>query len=241
MSGSAPLGCVHHHNTSGGEIIEKYSTFAPLYDLLSAEYPVYRAGRRLGIDMLGLAPGEQVLDVGCGTGLNFSLLQRKISPGGRIVGIDRSAEMLQQARRRAARRGWNNVILIQADATTMSPADVGARVVAAGGRELSDAALATYALSLMPQWDRAWANMRSMTTTAARLGVVDMQKPTGPYALLAPLAVAACRMGGADIDAHPWTGLERDCAEVDASSARGGHLQIRVGSRSTESTPSEGE
>jgi demethylmenaquinone methyltransferase/2-methoxy-6-polyprenyl-1,4-benzoquinol methylase len=180
--------------------------------------------------MLGLVPGEQVLDVGCGTGLNFSLLQRKITPEGRIVGIDRSAEMLHQARRRAERRGWNNVILIQADATTMSPAGIGARVATAGGRELSDAAIATYALSLMPQWEHAWTNMRAMTTVAARLGVVDMQRPTGPYSLLTPLAVAACRLGGSDIDAHPWAGVERDCAEVDASSSRGGHLQVRVGS-----------
>lgn len=179
--------------------------------------------------MLRLAPGQQVLDIGCGTGLNFSLLQQKITSAGRIVAIDRSAEMLRQARRRAARRGWQNVTFIQADATTMTPTDVGARLVAAGGRALSDAALATYALSLMPEWERAWANMRTMTTTVARLGVVDMQKPTGRYSVMTPLAVAACRLGGSDIDAHPWTGVERDCPEVEAASARGEHLQIRVG------------
>jgi S-adenosylmethionine-diacylgycerolhomoserine-N-methlytransferase len=209
--------------------IEKYTTFAPLYDLLSGEVPVYRAGRRRGIDLLGLRPGHQVVDLGCGTGLNFALLQSKVCADGLIVGIDRSAAMLHQAGRRAERRGWKNVVLIQADATTLSPADVGAKVAAAGGRELSDAALATYALSLMPEWERAWTNMRNLTKPAGRLCVVDMQRPTGPYALLAPLAVAACRLGGADIDAHPWAALDRDCLGVESASARGGHLQVHAG------------
>ncbi|MBE0010290.1 MULTISPECIES: class I SAM-dependent methyltransferase [unclassified Arthrobacter] len=209
----------------------RYRTFARFYDALSGEYPVYRAGRELGIRRLPLQAGGQVLDVGCGTGLNFSLLQRRVSPGGTIVGIDSSPEMLEQARRRATRNGWTNVILIQADATTLSPADIGSRIAARGGRARSDAALATYSLSLMVHWETAWAAMVRLTTPEASLCIVDMQKPTGFAAVLTPLAQAACWLGGADIDAHPRTGLERDCADVVVSSARGGHLQIRVGRR----------
>ena len=210
--------------------IEKYTTFAPLYDVLSAEAPVYRAGRLRGIDLLHLAAGDQVVDIGCGTGLNFPLLQQKISPSGTIVGIDRSAAMLKQARRRAERNGWRNVILIEADATTLTPADVAASITAAGGRALSDAVLAAYALSLMPDWERSWANMKALLKPGGRAGVVDMQRPVGRHSVLTPLALVACRLGGADIDAHPWTAVERDCSDVIRSSVRGGHLQIRVGS-----------
>ena len=80
---------------------DKYTRFAPFYDLLSGEYPVYHAGRVLGINALAPTPGQQVLDIGCGTGLNFMLLQDRIGSNGTIVGIDRSAQMLRQARRRA--------------------------------------------------------------------------------------------------------------------------------------------
>ncbi|GAA1348430.1 class I SAM-dependent methyltransferase [Arthrobacter roseus] len=73
-------------------IAGKYRSFAPLYDLLSAEWPVYRAGRKIGIESLDLHSGDQVLDIGCGT-------------GGTIVGIDRSPNMLAQARRKATRKG----------------------------------------------------------------------------------------------------------------------------------------
>lgn len=208
--------------------------FAPFYDLLSAEYPVYRAGRRAGTAALAPRPGDQVLDVGCGTGLNFALLQQAVGSAGTVVGIDRSPRMLDQARRRARRRGWRNVILLEADATTLSPDGIAARIAAAGGRERSDAALATYALSLMPDWESAWQRMLALCAPAATLAVVDMQEPTGAFSVLTPLARLACRLGGSDIRAHPWHALERDCTDVVATSARGGHLQVRAGRRRPE-------
>lgn len=211
--------------------MEKYRRVAPFYDLLSAEFPVYRAGRALGVDMLDLQPGTQVLDIGCGTGLNFNLLQNRVGDEGVIVGVDRSAEMLRQARIRAQRRGWQNVILLHADATELSadPDGVVEEIVAQGGRAHADAALATYALSLMSDWEAAWTAMRQLCSPQARLGVVDMQEPTGGWTVLVPLARAACALAGSDITAHPWTAVERDCTEVQTASARGGHLQIRVG------------
>ena len=209
----------------------RYRAFAPFYDVLSAERPVYRAGRRAGIAALALRPGDQVLDIGCGTGLNFDLLREAVGRTGTVVGVDTSPRMLDQARHRVQRCGWRNVILLQADATTMVPAEVGARIAAEGGRELSDAALATYALSIMPDWESAWRRMLELCTPGAVLGVVDMQDPTGPWSVLSPLARLACRLGGADIRAHPWRAVERDCDDVVADSARGGHLQIRAGRR----------
>lgn len=190
---------------------------------------MYGAGRRRLVDTLNLHQGQQVLDIGCGTGLNFPLLQQRVSASGIIVGIDRSNQMLKQARNKALRRGWSNVILIQADATTAAASDVAAEVIHAGGRPLSDVGLATYALSLMENWGQAFRLMWQLTDPQAQLGIVDMQRPTGLSSLWSPLAAAACWLGGADIEAHPWTVLERDCAQLRSASSRGGHLQIRAG------------
>lgn len=190
---------------------------------------MYRAGRDRGIEALGPQPGEQVLDLGCGTGLNFPLLQERIGPAGTIVGIDRSARMLEQGRRRAARAGWKNVILLQADAVILDPAVIRTAIQGQGGFPESDASLATYSLSLMPEWRRAWANLKALLKAEARVAVVDMKDPEGWARLLTPLARAACALGGADITAHPWQAVDADCTNVIRSSARAGHLQIRAG------------
>jgi S-adenosylmethionine-diacylgycerolhomoserine-N-methlytransferase len=100
---------------------QRYTSFAPAYDVLSGEWPVYRAGRVAGIGAPQLRPGSLVLDIGCGTGLNIPLIREVVGPTGRIVGVDASANMLAQARAKAERRGWENIDLICADATALKP------------------------------------------------------------------------------------------------------------------------
>ena len=212
-------------------IIEKYTGFAPFYDLLSGEAPVYRAGRRIGIRFLDLAEGAQVLDLGCGTGLNFGYLEERIGTTGTIIGVDRSAEMLAQARRKATRNGWKNIILIQADALSTSPESLREAITSQGGQALSDAALATYALSLMDPWETGWTLLQQLTAPKGSLCVVDMQEPESRIPGIRTLARLACALGGADITAHPWRAVERDCDDVASESARSGHLQIRAGHR----------
>lgn len=209
--------------------MDRYRTFAPFYDALSGEYPVYRAGRVSGIEALELAPGAQVLDVGCGTGLNFELLQERIGSAGTIVGIDQSPEMLRQARARAIKHGWRNVILIQTDAANVPTADVVRQIEAYGGKPYCDAAIATYALSLMPQWHTAWENMLAWCRDGAALAVVDMQIPVGAAAVFTPLARLACWLGGSDVGAHPWQAVEVECDDLESAAAWGGHIQIRAG------------
>ena len=71
--------------------------------------------------------------------------------------------------------------------------------------------------------------MVALCRPGATASVVDMQDPEGHAAVFTPLARLACWLGGSDIQAHPWTAVERDCADVVSASARGSHLQIRSG------------
>jgi len=75
------------------------------------------AFRGEAVKRLALKRGDLVVDIGCGTGLNFALLQEAIGETGRIIGVDLTDAMLEQARRRVAKAGWENVELVQADAT----------------------------------------------------------------------------------------------------------------------------
>jgi demethylmenaquinone methyltransferase/2-methoxy-6-polyprenyl-1,4-benzoquinol methylase len=103
----------------------RYRELAASYDADTAAGAPYR---RRSVDRLGLRRGDTVLDVGCGTGLNFALIEQPIGPEGRLVGVDLCPEMLARARACSERHGWANVTLVEAPAEAM---DAGVRADAA--------------------------------------------------------------------------------------------------------------
>ncbi len=56
-------------------------------------------------DLAALAPGDRVLDVGCGTGSLALVAAARVRPGGHVHGVDPSPEMVERARRKARERG----------------------------------------------------------------------------------------------------------------------------------------
>jgi predicted GNAT superfamily acetyltransferase/ubiquinone/menaquinone biosynthesis C-methylase UbiE len=205
---------------------EPYGSGARWYDALSGEWPVYRVGRTTAIDLLDLSPGDRVLDLGCGTGLNLPLLQRAVGPTGRVLGVDRSEDMLSVASRRIQRGGFASTSVLMTDAVSLDPRRV---VEALGG--LADAVIATYTLSIMADPREAWRRALTAARPDSRLAIVDMQDPTGLARLVTPLARAFAGLGGADLDAHPWALLGSTAVNVRGRAVRGGHIQVRVGDR----------
>jgi ubiquinone/menaquinone biosynthesis C-methylase UbiE len=136
--------------------IEKYRLRAPGYD---RRMRVTRAWRRAAVDRLLLREGDTVLDVACGTGINFSMLEERTGPGGRIIGIDVSPEMLNEARERTTAHGWANVSLIE------SPVE-DARIEAE-----ADGALFSFTHDVL-QSERALANVAAHLRPGARVAAV---------------------------------------------------------------------
>src|SRR5215469_12711865 len=124
-------------------LIETYRKKAKHYDITSRLYPApgypQRAQRLRAVQALGLRAGDSVIDIACGTGLNFPLIEEAIGPDGRIVGVDLTDAMLARAEDRIETNGWSNISLVRADAVDFDfPADV-------------DAILSTYAMSQVPE------------------------------------------------------------------------------------------
>jgi len=92
-----------------------YRRYAAVYDAVFG--PVLQPGRKAVVQALKLRPGEQVLEVGVGTGLSLPLYPRDV----KITGIDVSREMLEKARRRVERRRLPNIeALVEMDAERMT-------------------------------------------------------------------------------------------------------------------------
>ncbi len=76
---------------------------------------VLPAGANLGlgcgapVDLLDLRPGETVVDLGSGAGIDAFLAARRVGPTGRVIGVDMTPAMLERARANAAEAGFTQV------------------------------------------------------------------------------------------------------------------------------------
>jgi len=94
-----------------------YEKLAGFYDVMFG--PILHPGRLLALRRMGIAPGNRVLEVGVGTGINTPLYPRNC----RVTGIDLSAPMLEKARERVSRKGISHVRLMEMDAAHLKFAD----------------------------------------------------------------------------------------------------------------------
>jgi ubiquinone/menaquinone biosynthesis C-methylase UbiE len=166
-------------------LIETYRKKAKHYDTTSRLYPApgypQRTQRLRTVQALGLRAGDTVIDMACGTGLNFPLLQKAVGPDGRIVGVDLTDAMLARAQDRTEANGWSNVSLVQADAAGFDfPAEV-------------DAILSTYALTQVPECAEVIAHGAAALSAGGRWAVLDLKVPSRTPGWLAQLGIATVR------------------------------------------------
>jgi phosphatidylethanolamine/phosphatidyl-N-methylethanolamine N-methyltransferase len=129
-----------------------YEKLASVYDL--AFGPALQPGRRRALQRMNIQPGERVLEVGVGTGINLSLYPRPSS----VTGIDFSSSMLEKARERVAREGLRNLRLLQMDAADLKFAD-----------DSFDIVYAPYLISVVPDPVKVAREMRRVCRPGGRI------------------------------------------------------------------------
>lgn len=123
--------------------------------------------RKQAVRTLNLKRGDIVVDIGCGTGLNFPLLQDVVGPEGRIIGVDLTDAMLELAQQRVTDSGWNNVELVQSDAAQyVFPDHV-------------DGIISVFALSFIPENALVIENGATALAHGRKWVVLDMAWPDG--------------------------------------------------------------
>ena len=211
-------------------LIETYRKKAKRYDITSRLYPVpgypQRAQRLRAVHALGLRAGDTVVDMACGTGLNFRLLEKVVGPGGRIVGVDLTDAMLARAQDRIATNGWRNVSLVQADAAGFDfPAGV-------------NAILSTYAMTQVPECAEVIAHGAKALSGGGRWVVLDLKVPGNTPGWLAKLGTAIVRpFASVDewIMRRPWevirNAIQEELADLSWTELFFGTAFLAVGSR----------
>ena len=91
-----------------------YEKIARVYDLTFG--PTLHPGRLIALEGMAIKPGDRILEVGVGTGINAPLYPRHCH----VTGIDFSAKMLAKARERVERKGVRNIRLMEMDAGNLS-------------------------------------------------------------------------------------------------------------------------
>ena len=205
----------------------RYGWVASIYDWANLEGVLYADARATAVELLNLAPGARVLDVACGTGANFELIRRQIGPSGGLVGVDVTPEMLDRARARIVRAGWDNVHVREADICALGPGELGGPF---------DAALCTLGLSVIPDWQRAWESMLAFVRPGGRVAVMDAGDPAPDARRIdksasRPLAWALERLFAADCSRRPWRLLDRDTRQATSRGFTWGWVTAAAGTK----------
>ncbi len=167
MAGSICTCCARDSvtpNESAAALMDRiYRPQRWIYDFTRKHYLL---GRDDLIDALTPAPGDRVLEIGCGTARNLIIAARR-HPHARFYGVDLSAAMLEAAHRSVTRAGlFNRIRLARADATGFDPdATLGAGAF--------ERVMMSYCLSMIPDWRRALGKAVAVTAPGGALHVVD--------------------------------------------------------------------
>ncbi len=153
-----------------------YYTVRNRYDRMAKYIPLFdrvlflpRDSRRNAVARLDLRPGDNVLDVGCGTGRSLRYLRQAVGPAGGVYGIDISRGMLRQARKLRAANRWDNVELSECDAAEFTaPTPL-------------NGVLFSLSYNTMPHHHAVLRHALSQLRPGGRVVIMDAKLPSGRF------------------------------------------------------------
>lgn len=136
-------------------------TLAGLPDSVTASFA--GIGNPHAID--ALRPGETVLDIGCGAGMDLLIAARRVGPTGRAIGVDMTPAMRAKARDAARAAGLSNVEVREGDAEALPVGDASVDVVLSNG-----------VMNLTPNKEKAYGEIARVLRPGGRLLLADIAK-----------------------------------------------------------------
>ncbi|GAX59093.1 methylase [Candidatus Scalindua japonica] len=206
------------------EVLALYQAGAKYYDstinMLSLAGLRIKAYRSLAIDKLSLQRGNCVIELGCGTGLNFPFLMDQIGQEGQLIGVDLTPEMLDIARKRVKRSGWKNVELIQSDIATYDFPERANGVLAAG------------LLGYIPEYDRIIKTVSQSLLHGGHISILDGKQPEDLSSWLSGIVLKLGDSYGYTpeyFNVRPWKSVEHYFKDTKFETRYGGMIYISSG------------
>ena len=199
---------------------ENYNLTANLYYLVGYREFAYR---KKAVNALNLEPGDKVVDICCGTGLNFKFLEDKVGPNGKIIGVDLTDAMLEKAKKRIDKNSWKNVELVQSNAEDYEfPKGI-------------NGVITTYALSLVPDYDKVVRNSYEALVSSGRFVDMSIKMPDNFLKYFRYILFPLVRAFGDPeqyIGIRTWESIERHFNKHDFKEFFGGITYLSIGEKS---------
>lgn len=183
----------------------RYNRLAQFFVLFEWLFLLPPGIRGRAVNRLELSPGDDVLEVGCGTGRNLAPLVRAVGAEGYVYGVDLSEGMLEKAQALATRSGWHNVTLIRSDATNYTVP------------KLVDGVIFSLSYAVIPHHREALRHAWQQLRPGGYLVIMDAKLPSNTLGkLLHPLVMWASKLtvlGNPDV--RPWDELKELAGAVE--------------------------
>lgn len=190
-----------------------------------AALPAGMAGSSFGcgnpLAFAAIRPGDTVLDLGCGAGLDLLLAADRTGPTGRVIGIDSNPDMLDRARANARAAGFARIELLEGRVEALPLADASA-----------DWVISNCVLNLSPDKPVAFREIGRVLKPGGRMLVSDLVADDLPGWVRAHADLYAACIAGVVSEAS-YTALAReagleDIAVIDRLTYDAGMLRVLV-------------
>lgn len=198
---------------------EKYNLAVKLYPLLGLKIEKYRDRT---VDSLDLKLGDMVIELGCGTGLNFERVLKKIGSKGKLIGVDITEKMLFEAKKLVQEKSWDNVELIHCDiAEYQLPENI-------------DGVFATGALQYSPKYDLIVKRVHDSLKKGKKFALLDFKRSEGIAKIFTSLLLLFTSPFLANeeyIERKAWQSMEKYFEKTTFEEGWGGFVYLSVGTK----------